>query len=79
MFRNLSISMAYLLENREARLSMGMAAAQRARENYDVSTMVQAYEELYEDVVNLFACPEHRKRAPEIPHSALGGVTSTNR
>src|SRR6267378_4515245 len=51
--QGLSNSMAYLLENREARLSMGMAAAQRARENYDVSTMVQAYEELYEDVVNL--------------------------
>src|SRR5882757_9001419 len=51
--QGLSNAMAYLLENREARLSMGMAAAQRARENYDVSTMVQAYEELYEDVVNL--------------------------
>ena len=51
--QGLSNSMAYLLENREARLSMGMAAARRARENYDVSTMVQAYEELYEDVVNL--------------------------
>jgi glycosyltransferase involved in cell wall biosynthesis len=50
--QGLSDSMAYLSANREARLSMGMAAARRARENYDVSRMVQAYEELYEDVVN---------------------------
>jgi glycosyltransferase involved in cell wall biosynthesis len=47
-----SNSMAYLSRNREARLSMGIAAARRARENYDVSIMVQAYEELYEDLVN---------------------------
>ncbi len=47
-----SNSMAHLSGNREARLSMGMAAARRARENYDVSMMVQAYEQLYEDVVN---------------------------
>jgi hypothetical protein len=28
-----------------------MAAARRARKNYDVSTMVQAYEEVYESLV----------------------------
>jgi glycosyltransferase involved in cell wall biosynthesis len=55
-----SNSMAYLSRNRESRLSMGMAAARRARENYDVSSMVQAYEELYEDLVN----PSHL-RNPE--------------
>src|SRR6266436_2159412 len=50
--QGLSNSMVYLSRNREARRSFGMAAARRARENYDVSKMVQAYEELYEDVVN---------------------------
>jgi glycosyltransferase involved in cell wall biosynthesis len=57
-----SSSMAYLSRNREVRLSMGMAAARRARENYDVSSMVQAYEELYEDLVN----PSHRRNAESV-------------
>jgi len=48
----LSNSMAFLLENRELRQSWGMAAARRARENFDVSTMVQAYEKVYENLVD---------------------------
>ncbi|HEY4818063.1 MAG TPA: glycosyltransferase [Candidatus Acidoferrum sp.] len=48
----LANSMASLLRDREARQSFGNAAAQRAKENFDVSTMVQAYEELYENLVN---------------------------
>jgi glycosyltransferase involved in cell wall biosynthesis len=51
-FQGLSDSMAALLRNREARQSLGMAAARRARKNYDVSTMVQAYEEVYERLVD---------------------------
>jgi glycosyltransferase involved in cell wall biosynthesis len=51
-FQGLSDSMAALLRNREARQSLGMAAARRARKNYDVSTMVQAYEEVYESLVD---------------------------
>jgi glycosyltransferase involved in cell wall biosynthesis len=52
--QGLSSSMISLLRNREARQSMGMAATRRAKENFDVSTMVQAYEELYEKLI------EHR-------------------
>jgi glycosyltransferase involved in cell wall biosynthesis len=48
----LSSSMTFLLGNRDARRSLGMAAASRARENFDVSKMVQAYEEVYEDLVD---------------------------
>jgi glycosyltransferase involved in cell wall biosynthesis len=46
-------SMASLLRDRETRESLGRAAARRAKETFDVSTMVQAYEELYEKLVNL--------------------------
>jgi glycosyltransferase involved in cell wall biosynthesis len=47
-----SDAMAWLLRNREARQYLGMAAARRARENFDVSTMVRAYEELYDELVH---------------------------
>jgi glycosyltransferase involved in cell wall biosynthesis len=46
----LAKSMVSLLGNREARHSLGTAAALRAREDFDVSTMVQAYEGLYESL-----------------------------
>jgi glycosyltransferase involved in cell wall biosynthesis len=48
----LSNSMTFLLRNREARQSFGMAAARRARKTYDVSRMVQAYEGVYESLVD---------------------------
>jgi glycosyltransferase involved in cell wall biosynthesis len=47
-----SDAMAWLLRNPEVRQSLGMAAARRARENFDVSTMVRAYEELYDELVH---------------------------
>ena len=50
--QGLSNSMVSLLGNREARQSLGMAGARRAKENFDVSTMVRAYEELYENLVD---------------------------
>jgi len=50
--QGLSNAMASLLRNREARQSLGMAGARRARKNYDVPRMVQAYEELYENLVD---------------------------
>jgi glycosyltransferase involved in cell wall biosynthesis len=50
--QGLSNSMAYLSGNREARMSMGAAAARRARKHYDVATMVRSYEDLYEELVN---------------------------
>jgi glycosyltransferase involved in cell wall biosynthesis len=46
-------SMASLLRDQEARQSLGNAAARRARQDFDVSIMVQAYEKLYEKLVNL--------------------------
>src|SRR5712664_725090 len=46
-------SMASLVRDRETRVSLGRAAARRAKQNFDVSTMVQAYEELYEKLVSL--------------------------
>jgi hypothetical protein len=47
---------------------MGMAAARRAREKFDVSTMVQAYERLYESLVH----PSQRlNRVSVRPESAV--------
>jgi glycosyltransferase involved in cell wall biosynthesis len=50
--QGLSHSMVSLLRNRELRQGFGAAAAQRARERFDVSTMVHAHETLYETLVN---------------------------
>lgn len=50
--RGLAKSMAFLLSSPETRRSMGAAAARRAKETFDVSRMVQAYEQLYENLVN---------------------------
>jgi glycosyltransferase involved in cell wall biosynthesis len=49
--QGLSFSMMCLLRNRELRQALGRAAARRARERFDVSTMVQAHEALYESLV----------------------------
>ncbi len=50
--QGLSNSMSFLLGNRELRQSLGMAAPRRARENFDVATMAQAYQEFYENLVD---------------------------
>ena len=50
--QGLSLSMISLLRNRELRQALGRAAARRARERFDVSTMVQAHEALYESLVD---------------------------
>ncbi|HEV2195115.1 MAG TPA: glycosyltransferase [Candidatus Acidoferrum sp.] len=52
---SLSKAMTSLMADREARQSMGTAAMRRAKESFDVSTMVRAYEKLYEDFVGRFA------------------------
>jgi glycosyltransferase involved in cell wall biosynthesis len=62
--QGLSNSMGALLRNREARQSLGMAAARRARKNYDVSTMVQAYEQVYESLVDQV----HGVKAESVPY-----------
>jgi glycosyltransferase involved in cell wall biosynthesis len=64
----LSDSMVFLLGNREARQSMGMAAARRATAKFDVSTMVQAYERLYEGLVH---SSQRLNRATVRPESAM--------
>ena len=48
----LASSMASLLREEETRREFGRAAARRAREQFDVSKMVQAYEEVYEELVH---------------------------
>lgn len=50
--QGLSNAMTLLLRNPELRQFLGMAAARRAREEFDVSRMVQAYEALYETLVD---------------------------
>ncbi len=45
-----SKAMESLLLNRNLRQSMGVAAARRARERFDVANMVRAYEEVYENL-----------------------------
>jgi len=51
--QGLAKSMSTLLKYDSVRSSMGAAAASRARKNYDVSNMVRAYEEVYEEVLAL--------------------------
>jgi glycosyltransferase involved in cell wall biosynthesis len=62
--QGLSHSMTSLLGNRELRQALGRAAARRARERFDVSTMVQAYEALYESLVD----QAHRPNAEGVLH-----------
>ena len=50
--KGLAKSMDFLLSSPETRKSMGAAAARRAKENFDVSRMVHAYEHLYENLVD---------------------------
>jgi hypothetical protein len=47
----LAESMNSLLKDQAARESMGAAAASRARKNFDLSNMVGAYEDVYEDLL----------------------------
>jgi len=46
----LSEAMATLLKDGNLRRAMGAAAATRAREKFDVSAMIRAYEELYNEI-----------------------------
>lgn len=48
----LSAAMTFLLENPKLRQFLGTAAARRARDKFDVSTMVQAYEALYKTLAD---------------------------
>jgi glycosyltransferase involved in cell wall biosynthesis len=77
--QSLADSMVSLLKNRKARQSFGMAAARRAKENFDVSEMVHAYEKLYEDLSS--GSPSRKLRSvPAKPvDPATEGITSTAR
>jgi glycosyltransferase involved in cell wall biosynthesis len=44
----LAKSMTFLLNHKQVRQTMGAAAARRARDKFDVSVMIRAYEHLYE-------------------------------
>ena len=46
----LTEAMMTLFKDRELRRAMGAAAAARAKEKFDVSAMVRAYEELYDEI-----------------------------
>jgi glycosyltransferase involved in cell wall biosynthesis len=46
----LAEAMAILLKDADLRRTMGAAAAARAKEKFDVSAMVRAYEELYDEI-----------------------------
>ena len=61
----LSDAMALLLRDREARQSFGVAAARRARENFDVSVMVRAYEEVYENLIGRLHSQKASRTLPE--------------
>ena len=50
--RALSEAMRHMLENPEARRSMGEASARRAVERFDLSVMTGAYEDLYKRLVS---------------------------
>ena len=63
--KGFSGAMTFLLRDRETRRSMGTAAAQRAKENFDVSKMVRAYEQLYENLIDHM----HRSRTETASHT----------
>jgi glycosyltransferase involved in cell wall biosynthesis len=64
----LSKAMTFLLRNHDARYAMGLAAARHAREKFDVSTMVRAYEETYEQ---LFEQDRHLKAPSALRESVV--------
>jgi len=63
--RGLSDAIALLLKDREARRSFGIAAARRAKENFDLSRMVRAYEELYENLIGRLHSQKASRTLPE--------------
>jgi len=67
--QGLAKSMNTLLKYDAVRGSMGAAAANRARKNYDVANMVRAYEEVYEDLLTQSQLRNVRSmfRGPAIP------------
>lgn len=63
--KGFSGAMTFLLRDQESRRSIGTAAARRAKENFDVSKMVRAYEQLYENLID----HAHRSRTEVASHT----------
>jgi glycosyltransferase involved in cell wall biosynthesis len=62
----LSDAMMTLLKDGNLRSVMGAAAATRAKEKFDVSAMIRAYEELYNEI----AAPSHTWNQFDLPHKS---------
>jgi Glycosyltransferase len=77
--QSLADSMVSLLKSRKARQSFGMAAARRAKENFDVSEMVHAYEKLYEDLRSGSPSQKLRSAPRKLLDPAREGISSTAR
>jgi glycosyltransferase involved in cell wall biosynthesis len=63
----LSTAMVFLLENKVTRRNLGVAAARRAKDKFDVSLMVDSYENLYDQILararrmrpETYSCKDH--------------------
>jgi glycosyltransferase involved in cell wall biosynthesis len=66
--QGLSNAMTFLLQNRETRKSLGFAGARRARNKFDVATMVQEYAEVYEQLLEQ---DRRRKAAPPLAETIV--------
>ena len=66
--------MSILFQDEEARASLGMAAERRAKEKYDVSTMVRAYEEIYEHLIERSARVKTRQTVSVAARAAEQGI-----
>jgi glycosyltransferase involved in cell wall biosynthesis len=75
----LSESMTLLMQNHEARKLLGRAAARRAKEKFDVSNMVRAYEEVYEQILEAGRPLNAQTSLPESPVAIALGAGSRNR
>ena len=65
----LSEAMVILLKDRDLRRTMGAAAAARAKEKFDVSAMVRAYEDLYDEL----SAPSQTWRHSRFRHKSTAG------
>lgn len=74
--QSLSRSMTLLLQNHEVRNSWGRAAARRAKEEFDVSNMVRAYEEVYEQILERGRPLKPQISLPESPAAIEQGAAS---
>jgi glycosyltransferase involved in cell wall biosynthesis len=75
----LAKTMEFLLSYQGVREPMGAAAARRAREKFDVSTMVRAYEKVYEDLLTDRRGQNAQKALRGIAVRAQEGWASRNR